>query len=263
MGKFKGQVVFITGASSGIGVALAREFARQGADLLLTARRVDRLEALATELSDGGCRAIAVRCDVTRDGELERAAASARDSLGKINVVVANAGFSVSGGLESLGLEDYRRQSETNVFGVLRTVFATLDDLKRTRGHLVIIGSISGHIARPAMSAYVMSKFAVRGLAESLRPEVAPYGVTVTLINPGFVTTEIHRVNNQGVIRHDAVDPIPGWLRMPADLAARRIARAIARGRRETAISALGKAVLLGHRHAPRFVSLILRRLGM
>jgi len=121
-----GPVVFITGASSGIGAALAREYARRGADLALAARRTDRLDALAAELSAQGRRALVLACDVTRDGELEAAVARTRDAFGRIDVVVANAGFGVVGPVERLRLEDYRRQFETNVFGVLRTVYATL-----------------------------------------------------------------------------------------------------------------------------------------
>ncbi len=129
---FAGHAVFITGASSGIGAALAREFAREGGDV-----------ALAAEIEKTGRRAVVIPCDVTRDGDLERAADRARAAFGKLDVVVANAGFGVSGMLETLSLDDYRRQLETNVFGVLRTVYATLEYLKKTRGRLV------GHRRRP------------------------------------------------------------------------------------------------------------------
>src|SRR2546425_1726539 len=149
MGTFAGRVAFITGASSGIGAALAREFARQGADLALAARRLDRLEALAAELASTGRRALALPCDVTKDGDLERAVARTTAELGRVDVLVANAGFGVVGRLDGLTLEDYRRQLETNVFGVLRTIYAGLAELRRARGRLVIVGSVSGHVATP------------------------------------------------------------------------------------------------------------------
>src|SRR6185436_16532555 len=131
--KFLGQVVLITGASSGIGAALARAFAREGANLVLAARRADRLAALAAEIEREGRRALSVTCDVTRDGDLERAAAAARTAFGGIDVAVANAGFGVVGPVERLTLDDYHRQFETNVFGVLRTIHATLPDLRARR----------------------------------------------------------------------------------------------------------------------------------
>jgi short-subunit dehydrogenase len=262
--RFAGNAVFITGASSGIGAALAREFAGEGADVALVARRVDRLEALASEIGKTGRRAVVIACDVTRDGDLERAAGQARAALGKLDVVVANAGFGVTGKLETLSLDDYRRQLETNVFGVLRTVYATLDDLKKTRGRLVLIGSVSGHVAVPGSSAYSMSKFAVRGLAASLGHELAPYGVAVTLISPGFVESEISQVDNRGAWRPQAPRrPIPASLVMATPTAARKIVSAVARRRREVVITGFGKAAVVLQRHAPWLLAAVIRRFGI
>ncbi|MGH7829386.1 MAG: SDR family oxidoreductase, partial [Candidatus Binatia bacterium] len=127
MKKFQGKVVFITGASSGIGAALAREFARHGARVALLARRRERLERLTKEIEDRGGAALALAADVTVDGEIDAAVQAAVAKWGGIDVVVANAGFGVVGPLKDLTLEDYRRQFETNVFGVLRTIYATLE----------------------------------------------------------------------------------------------------------------------------------------
>jgi short-subunit dehydrogenase len=261
--KFGGQAVFITGASSGIGAALAREFARHGAAVALAARRTERLEALAEELRRSGHRALAVACDVTRDGDVERALAAARAAFGRIDVVVANAGFGVVGNVERLSLEDYRRQFETNVFGVLRTVWASLDDVKRSRGRVVIIGSVAGYVATPGSSPYAMSKFAVRALAESLGHELARHGVSVTLISPGFVDSDIRRVDNTGRLRDEAPEPIPSWLVMPTARAARQIVNAVARRRRETVITAHGRATVFLSRHAPWLMATLIRRLGI
>jgi short-subunit dehydrogenase len=248
---FANHVVFITGASSGIGAALARQFARGGASLALAARRVDRLEALAQEIERDGRRAIALPCDVTRDEDLARAAAAARQAFGRIDVVVANAGFGVVGALADLSLDDYRRQFETNVFGVLRTVYATLPDLARSRGRLVVIGSVSGHVAVPGSSAYAMSKFAVRALADCLGHELRSRGVSVTLVSPGYVESELHRVDNRGVLHPAGPDPVPRFLRRPADEAARQIVAAVARRRPEAVITAHGKLAVFLQRHVP------------
>jgi uncharacterized protein len=254
--RFVGHAVLITGASSGIGAALAREFAAEGADVALLARRRDRLETLAAEIQSTGRRAAVIVCDVTRDGDLERAAGEARAAFGKIDVVVANAGFGVVGSLEALAIEDYRRQLETNLFGVLRTVYATLEDLKRVRGRLVLVGSVSGHLGVPGSTAYTMSKFALRGLAQSLGHELASYGVAVTLISPGFVVSELAQVDNRGVYHPTARRrPIPRLAVMSAERAARKIVAAVARRRRETVITGFGKLAVFLQRHAPWLVA--------
>jgi short-subunit dehydrogenase len=258
MGKLEGKTVLVTGASSGIGEAIAREAARQGAALVLTARRTDRLETLAAETCAGGGRAIAVAADVTQDGDLPAAAARAREAFGGIDMVIANAGFGVTGNLARLTLDDYRRQFETNVFGVLRTVYATLDDLRRSRGVLVFVGSVSGYVAAPGTSAYAMSKAAVHSLAQALRAELAPDGVGVVLIAPGFIESEIRRVDNRGVLKDGAKDFVPTWIQMPAEQAAREILDAAVRRERERVLTGHGKASAALQRHAPGFVSGIL-----
>jgi short-subunit dehydrogenase len=262
--RFAGSVVFITGASSGIGAALSLEFAREGADVVLAARRRDRLESVAAGIGAIGRRAVVAPCDVTREGDLELAAAAGRTAFGKLDVVVANAGFGVTGVLERLSLDDYRRQLETNVFGVLRTVYATLDDLKKSRGRLVVIGSVSGHIAVAGSSPYSMSKFAVRALADSLGHELAEHGVSVTLISPGFVESEIRQVDNRGILRTEKPAPrIPAPMVMATPTAARKIVGAVARRRREVVITALGKASVFLHRHAPGLLAQIIRRFAI
>ena len=262
--RFAGSAVFITGASSGIGAALALEFAREGADVVLAARRRDRLESLAAEIGAIGRRAVVAPCDVTREGDLERAAAAGRATLGKLDVVVANAGFGVTGLFERLSLDDYRRQLETNVFGVLRTIYATLEDLKKSRGRLVVIGSVSGHVAVAGSSAYSMSKFAVRGLAASLGHELAEHGASVTLISPGFIESEIRQVDNRGVRRAEKPSPpIPAALVMATPTAARKIVSAVARRRREVVITGFGKAAVLLQRHLPGLLAAIIRRFAI
>ncbi|MGE0709627.1 MAG: SDR family oxidoreductase [Planctomycetota bacterium] len=251
MRRFHEQSVLITGASAGIGAALARAFAHEGARLTLLARREDRLAVLARELEAQGTRTLVQRCDVTQDGELEAAADVAREAFGGLDVVVANAGFGVVGQVCDLTLDDFRRQFETNVFGVLRTVQATVPDLRRSRGRLALVGSVAGWIARPGGAPYSMSKFAVRALADSLRLELQPDGVAVTLISPGFIESEIRQVDNRGQHHEGKADKIPAWLRMPADECAQHVLRAIARREREAVITGHGKALVYTERFAP------------
>jgi short-subunit dehydrogenase len=263
MGRFEGKVALVTGASAGIGAALARELARQGAHLVLTARRLDRLEALASELSVNGRQVLVSACDVSRDGQIEQAVSLAHERFGRIDLVIANAGFGVVGHVEKLSLDDYRRQLETNVYGVLRTVKATIADLKKTKGQLAIVGSVNGYVTLPGSSPYSMSKFAVRALSESLYYELAPSGVSVTHIAPGFVTTEIRQVDNTGRWHPGARDKVPAWIQMSAPKAARAIVRGIARRRREAVITGHGKIIVLFYRHCPWLFTKLIRIFGV
>lgn len=258
--NFKGKTVLITGASSGIGETLAKELAARGANLALLARRVDRLKSLAAECERRGVRALALECDVTRDGDLESAAAQARTAFGGIDVVIANAGFGVAGNFESLKLEDYQRQFETNVYGVLRTVYATLADLKKSRGNIAILGSVAGHVALPGNTPYSMSKFAVRAFADGLVHELRPHGVTVTLISPGFVASEIRQVDNRGELQAHTKDPIPRWIVVPTVRAANEIIRAVERGKREQVVTGHGKVIVFLNRHCHWLFEAIKRR---
>lgn len=237
----QGKVVFITGASSGIGESLARDFARRGCHLILTARRLDRLEALKRELSALGTKVVSVQADVCHDGELEKAVEAGRKELGRpIDFAIANAGFGVVGTVERLALEDYRRQFETNIYGVLRTIKAVLPDLKETRGSISIVGSVNGFVALPGNSPYGMSKFAVRALCDSLTYEMRKYGIAVTHIAPGFIATEIRRVDNRGVWHSGFKDEVPSFIQMSSPVAARKIARAIIARKRERIVTGHG-----------------------
>jgi NADP-dependent 3-hydroxy acid dehydrogenase YdfG len=257
--KLAEKVVFVTGASSGIGEALVRQAAHEGAAVVLAARRLERTTRLAAEIEAAGGRALAVPCDVTRDGELESAVARALERFGRLDVAVANAGFSVNGRLADLSVENFRSQFETNVFGLVRTVHATLPALTTTRGALALVGSTNGYLSLPGYSAYCASKHAVRALADCLRHELASRGVSVTHIAPGFVQSDIRLIGNDGLFRESAIDPVPRWLQRSARGAARQMLRAIRARRAETIITAHARFAIFFARHAPWLVSAVLR----
>lgn len=255
---FQNKSVLITGASSGIGEELALQLAEAGAMLTLAARRKEQLENVAQRIAAGGkVRPVVVECDVTQDGDLERAVAEAVGKWQKLDVAIANAGFGVVGTLKKISLEDYRRQFETNVFGVLRTIYATLPELERTQGNLVFISSVSGWASTPGTSAYCMSKFALRALANAITPELKRTGVKVTLISPGFVASNIRRVDNLGKLHSEAEDAVPAWLQMSTPLAVRKILRAVARGKREEIVTLHGKLLVLLERFSPWVVRMV------
>lgn len=260
---FRDKAVLITGASSGIGEELARQLGHAGAKLTLAARRKELLESLAQKIAGSGkATPLVMECDVTRDGDLERVVSETVRQWGKLDVVIANAGFGVVGALKKLSVEDYRRQFETNVFGVLRTIYAALPEIEKTKGNLVIVGSVSGWTATPRGSPYAMSKFAVRALANSITPELRLGGVKVTLISPGFVVSNFRRVDNQGRLRPGAKDPIPTWLQMSTENAARQILAAVARGKREAIITGHGKLLVGLERFTPWVLQAAGRRIA-
>jgi short-subunit dehydrogenase len=258
---FRDKVVLITGASSGIGAELAWQLGQHGSKLVLSARRADRLEALARRIeATGQTKPFAFAADVSRDGDLERAVAATTERWGRLDIVIANAGFGVVGDLARLSLDDYRRQFETNVFGVLRTIYAALPEIEKARGNIVVIGSVAGWVSSPGSSPYAMSKFALRALAEAIRRELLPSGITVTLISPGFVESDIRRVDNLGQLKEGTRDPLPRWLTVRTDKAVRQILEAVASGKREAIITGHGKILVALERFAPWVLRSLLPR---
>jgi short-subunit dehydrogenase len=242
---------------------MAWQLGQAGAKLTLTARRKELLESLAQRIAAAGkAKPLVMECDVTRGGDVERAVAQTVRQWGKLDVVIANAGFGVVGALKKLSVEDYRRQFETNVFGVLRTIYAALPEIEKTRGNVVILGSVSGWASSPGASPYTMSKFAVRALANSITPELRLSGVKVTLISPGFVASNIRRVDNQGTLHAEAREPIPAWLVVPTDKAVRQMLRAVARGKREAIITGHGKAFVALERFMPWVLRAAFKRMA-
>lgn len=258
MKRFDGQVVFITGASSGIGAATALEFAREGARVVLAARRPDRLASVQADITALGGEALALECDVTDRASIDRAVEATLEAFGQIDVVLANAGFGVSGSALRLETDDYRRQFETNVFGAIDTVYATLSALKASKGRLALVSSVMGRVGMPASAPYCASKFAVLGFAESIYYDLADHGVSVTCINPGLVASEIRSINNRGELT-EKPDPASKRLVMPAEVAARKMVNAIYKRKPEYTFTGHGVFVTFVSRHFPRTARCLIR----
>ena len=258
--KHRGEVVWITGASAGMGRALALEYARRGADVAVSARRVDRLAEVVKEIEALGRRGLAVACDVTRDEDVARAVEEVLAQFGRIDVAIANAGFGVIGKLEQLSDADLRRQFDTNVFGAMSTARHALPALRRTKGRLALVSSVAGLLASPRSGAYTASKFALRAFKLTLAQELYAEGVSCTLLNPGFVATEIGQVDNVGRFDGSRRDKRPLKLMWTAEAAARVMADAIDRRKREYTFTAHGKLSAWLGQHMPGLVHLIMRR---
>ena len=190
MPALSGQVVIVTGASSGIGEATARRLVRCGAKVVLAARRLDRLEVLARELDPTGVHVLAVAGDITSDADRRRLVAEALKKFGRIDALVNNAGYGTRGALEMVPVEAVRQNFETNVFSLLALTQLVVPQMReRGSGGIVNIGSVAGRIARPLSSIYDATKHALEAFTDGLRGELQPFGVRVTLIRPGFIKT--------------------------------------------------------------------------
>jgi NADP-dependent 3-hydroxy acid dehydrogenase YdfG len=177
------KVFLITGASTGIGAATARQAAQAGYKLVLAARSEDKLQALASEV-DG----LAVRCDVTEWEDQQRLVEGALDEYGRIDVAFANAGFGGGRGFMEADVSEWKRMILTNVYGVALTIRATMPALRESRGHLLLTSSVAGRRALPG-SLYSATKHAVTAMGEAARLDFNDSGVRVTLIEPGLVDT--------------------------------------------------------------------------
>ena len=186
------KIVVITGASSGLGEATARLLSEQGASVVLGARRVDRLQALARELTGRGGKAIAVETDVTDRGQVQRLVESAVQAHGRIDVMINNAGLMPQAPLERFQIDEWDRMIDVNIKGVLYGIAAALPHMQRQKsGHFVNVSSVAGHKVGPGFAVYAATKFAVRALSEGLRQEVKPYNIRTTVLSPGAVATEL------------------------------------------------------------------------
>ena len=180
-------VAVITGASSGIGEATARRAVEGGYRVVLGARRLEKLEALAEDLG-GAERALAVECDVTEWADQEALVQTALDSFGRLDVALANAGFGAARGFLAETPEQWRSMVLTNVYGVALTIRAAMPSLQESQGHLLLMSSVAGRRALPG-SLYAATKWAVTAMGEAARLELNGTGVRVTLIEPGMVDT--------------------------------------------------------------------------
>jgi NADP-dependent 3-hydroxy acid dehydrogenase YdfG len=195
------RVVAVTGASSGIGEAAALACAKAGAAVALAARRSDRIDALAQRIEDDGGRALAVQTDVGEEDQARAFVERTNDELGRIDVLVNNAGVMLLGPIIGAPTEEWRRMIHANVYGVLYCTHAALPLMaKQGSGHIVNVSSVAGRFAREGSGVYNLTKFGVGAFSESLRQEGVRYGVRVTLIEPGAVATELIGQNRPEVI---------------------------------------------------------------
>lgn len=250
---WKDKVVLVTGGGTGIGLATAVEFARQGAMVVIAGRRVDRLQTALGQLQAVG-RGDTLAMDVTDEAGVAAGIAEIVQRHGRLDVVVANAGFSVGGKVAELTDAEWRRQFDTNVFGLLNTVRHAMPELRKSEGRIALIGSVAAFLPSPKFGAYGASKATVRSIGETLTSELQGSPVSCTTIHPGFVESEIAFVDNEGVFQADRKDKRPAQLMWKADDAARVMVKAIAQRKGEFVFTGHGKLAVLLSRVAPWLV---------
>jgi len=192
MGKLDGKVALVTGASSGIGYATAKELASQGAAVAVAARRLDRLTALVSELESTGANALAIECDVTNEKDVMRAAEETINTLGRIDILVNSAGNMLLAPFGKGRSDDWEDTYDLNVMGTLYPIKAVVPHMKEHGGgHIVNVSSTASKGGRPGNGAYAGAKAAINTISESMRQEFLADNIRITVVVPGGTETEL------------------------------------------------------------------------
>jgi len=261
---FRDRVVMITGSSRGLGLVLARQFADLGARLALCARDEAELERASSELLQRGATVFASTCDITQPEQIQRFCTQVRDELGPIDVLVNNAGVMQVGPMETMTKTDFVEAMATHCWAVLNIVEAVLPDMRdRGEGRIVNIASIGGQIAVPHMMPYCTSKFALVGLSDGLRGELAQEGIRVTTVCPGLMRTGSPRNawfkgKHQAEYAWFSISGSQPLLSISAEAAARKIIDACRKGRAKVTLSLPAKLAVYANALAPELTSTVL-----
>jgi short-subunit dehydrogenase len=254
------RVIAITGASAGIGRATAVRVARDGAAVAICARRADRLEAVAAEITAAGGQALALPADVTDADGMERFVSRVVDRFGRLDVMMCNAGFGIAGAIDEVTAAQAQKVMEVNYIGTFLAARAALRVFRRQRhGHIIIVSSVAGKRGVPYMGAYAATKFAQVGLAECLRSELVGTAIHVSVVYPVSTDTEFF-----GVMSHETGTTVargPGP-RQDADAVANAIARAIERPVPEVYPLFKSRALVWLNAFAPGFCDRLVQRFG-
>lgn len=257
----KARRVLITGASSGIGEATAREFARDGHDLFLVARREERLAGLMEQCRQLGSPRAVYRChDLSLPGRGEVIVRECLQELEGLDVLVCNAGYGILGPLEEVTPAEMVRIWQVNYQSAYESIFTALPHFRaQSSGHIVLVSSIVGRIGLPYSAAYSATKFAMVGLGEALRGELRDTGIGLSLLCPGYTATEFQKAAQRKGSVGGSRRPFRG---QSAEAVARALLQAVYRNRREVHLTLPGKAILAVNRISPGLANWIMAKLA-
>jgi NADP-dependent 3-hydroxy acid dehydrogenase YdfG len=230
--SLKDKVVLITGASSGFGADAAHLFAKEGAAVVLSARRIDRLQVLAQQIQEEGGEALALPVDISERVEIESMMQAVFEIYGHVDILFNNAGFGRLDFLENLNPpRDIETQVAVNMLGTIQVVRVILPYMiARRQGHIINMSSMAGMIGAPTYTVYAATKFGIRGFTEALRREVSPFGIKVTGIYPGPAATEFGL--HTGTAEFKKSFKVPGWTTMKSEDVARAVVKVAKHPRR-------------------------------
>ena len=216
--NFKNKIVLITGASSGIGKQTALEFAKKGANLILVARRKDKLELVAKELEKFHTTILVCSCDVSNKDQVKEMSKIVLEKFDTVDILVNNAGFAIFGPVSDLSIDEIESQMETNYFGMIYCIKNFLPTmLNKKSGHIVNVASVAASFGLPGIASYCASKFAMLGFSEGLKHELKDTGIGITVVSPIMVRTNF--------FDHPSFEKMPKY--SPTSLSSKTVANAI------------------------------------
>ena len=245
------KVVLITGASSGIGLALAQVFGREGAKLVITGRQTDKLEEACQLLQQEGIQALALQADAALEADNERMVAECIRHWGRLDILICNAGISMRALFEDLKLEVFKQVMDINFYGTVYAVKYALPHILAQKGAIIGISSINGRRGTPARTAYTASKYATEGFFESLRTEVMKRGVQVLVVCPGFTASNIRNTALTADGRQQGKSPREEGKMMSAEEVAEETLKALQKGKRDLVLTTEGKLAVFLNKWIP------------
>jgi len=246
---FKGKVIIVTGASSGIGLASARLFGSMGAKVVMAARRIEKLEELAPSV---GTDVLCVKCDVSKEEDCKALIEATVQRFGGIDILVNNAGISMRAMFKDLDLKVIHSLMDVNFWGTVNCTKYALPYLLERKGQVVGVISIAGFSALPARTGYSSSKYAIRGFLDTLRIEHLKDGLNVLVFAPGYTSSNVRNAALTADGSPQGATPLKEDKLMSAEDCAKHLAKALRKRKSQVVLTCIGRATVLGHALFPR-----------